>query len=113
MKFLRPGYFSPSPDKVHINEVGFHPNQLTFQWNSVAPECSTVHYNILASNCGSCPTTTHHTNVTCTDVPINGGICTFAVSIVVCENDMINQTGIITLSHTMRPKKGIIIILEC
>ena len=64
IKLPHAGYFSTSPDKIYISKVGFHPNQLTFQWNSVAPDCSTVHYNILASICGSCPTTTNHTNVT-------------------------------------------------
>ena len=60
--------------------------QLTFSWSPVAPDCPAIHYNILASNCGSCPTTTNHTNVTCTDVPTNNSICTFAVQTVVCGN---------------------------
>ena len=75
-----------SPDKIYISKVGFHPNQLTFQWNSVAPDCPAIHYNILASNCGSCPTTTNHTSVTCTEVPTNDSIWTFAVQTVVCGN---------------------------
>ena len=60
--------------------------QVTFDWSSVAPDCPAIHYNILASNCGSCPTTTNHTNVTCTDVPTDGSECTFAEQTVVCGN---------------------------
>ena len=103
------GYFSTSPDKIYINEVGLNPNWLTFQWNSVAPDCSTVHYNINASNCGSCPTTTDHTNATCTDVQTNGGVCTFTVSVVVCKSDITNQDGVINVmlgSYAARPKTG-------
>ena len=49
-------------------------------------DCSSLHYNILSSNCGSCPTTTTNTTVTCTDVLTDGGVCTFAVQTVVCGN---------------------------
>ena len=48
--------------------------------------CPVLHYDILASNCGSCPTTTTNTTVTCTDVPTDGSVCTFAVQTVVCGN---------------------------
>ena len=44
-------------------------------------------YDILASNCGSCPNTTNHTSVTCTDIPINGSTCTLAIQTVVCTED--------------------------
>ncbi|MCG8621319.1 MAG: hypothetical protein MJE68_04850, partial [Proteobacteria bacterium] len=37
------------------------------------------------SNCGSCPTTTNHTNVTCTDRPTDGSVCAFAIQPVVCS----------------------------
>jgi hypothetical protein len=57
--------------------------EFIFSWSPVAPA---IHYNILASNCGICPTTTNHTNVTCTDVSLNGTVCTFAVQAVVCGN---------------------------
>ena len=57
---------------------------IAFEWNTHPPNCRPT-YNIAASNCGSCPTTTNHTTVTCTDVPIiDGGMCMFAVQTVVC-----------------------------
>ena len=43
-------------------------------------------YDILASNCGSCPNTTNYTNVTCTDIPTNDTTCTFAIQTVVCTD---------------------------
>ena len=50
--------------------------------------CPAIHYNILASNCGSCPTTINDTTVTCTDVPTTGSTsCNFAIQTVVCGNN--------------------------
>ena len=79
------GPFSP-PNQLYISSADFSSRELTFEWSPVAPDCPAIHYNILASNCGSCPTTTNHTTVTCTDVPINGSTCTFAIQTVVCGN---------------------------
>ena len=87
------------PGDVRISNVDISLRQLTFDWNLVAPDCSAIHYNILASNCGSCPTTTNHTTVTCTDI-INTTLhshstkCSFAVQTVVCGN---------VLGHTSNP----------
>ena len=71
-----------------MGNADFIIRQITFTWSSITTEsdCSAVHYNILASNCGSCPTTTNHTTVICTDVSTNGSMCTFAVQTVVCGN---------------------------
>ena len=74
------------PDKLYISHADFGLKKVTFSWSPVAPDCPTVHYNILASNCGSCPTTTNHTTVTCTGVPTDGNTCTFAIQTVVCGN---------------------------
>ena len=59
---------------------------ITFSWTPVDPNCPTIHYDTIASNCGSCPTTTNHTNVTCTDIPTDGSTCVFAIRVVVCGN---------------------------
>ena len=74
------------PSNMHISHIDIGLIQLTFAWSPVVPSCPSIHYNILASNCGSCPTTTSHTNVTCTDIPTDGSVCTFAVQTVVCGN---------------------------
>ena len=71
--------------------------QLTFSWTRAFTDCSSVHYNILASNCGSCPTTINHTNVTCTDAPTNGGVCIFAIQTVICGGVLEIQTSLIII----------------
>ena len=76
----------PPPGQVSINLTVLQTRQLIISWSPVAPDCPAVHYNILASNCGSCPTTTNHTNVTCTDVPISATLCVFALRTVACEH---------------------------
>ena len=45
---------SPS-DKVYISEADFKSKRFTFSWSPVITDCSTIHYKILASDCGSCP----------------------------------------------------------
>ena len=60
---------------------------IVFTWsrNTHHPpnNCDHPTYNILASNCGKCPTTTNHTTATCTEVPIDSRRCTFTVQSVV------------------------------
>ena len=75
----------PPPDKIYISLVDIGSKMLTFIWSPVAPECPAIRYNIVASNCGSCPTTTNHTTVTCTDVP-SDSTCNFTVQTVFCGN---------------------------
>ena len=74
----------PPPSNLHISIADFVLREITFEWTPFAPFCPTIHYNILSSNCGSCPTTTTNTTVTCTDVPTDGSMCTFAVQTEVC-----------------------------
>ena len=69
---------------LYMSNADFISRKLTFSWST---DCDAMlHYNILASNCGSCPTTTNHTNATCTNVQTNGSLCTFAVQAVVYGN---------------------------
>ena len=88
------GAFSP-PDRLYMSNADFVSRQLTFNWScTVSTTCPAIHYcnHILASNCGSCPTTTNHTSVTCTDVPTYGSMCTFAVQTVGCGNITSNRS---------------------
>ena len=85
----------PSPDRMSISRADVSSKQLIFNWSPVAPDCLAIHYNILASNCGSCPSTTTHTIVTCTDVPTDGSMCTFALQTVVCRNIVGNSSDTI------------------
>ena len=65
----------------------FSSQTITFTWTQPLSNRnnfdSEISYN-LSSNCGSCPNTTTNTTVTCTDVPTDGGVCTFTVRTVVC-----------------------------
>ena len=45
--------------------------------------CSVIPY-IIASNCGSCPTNTNYSNITCIDVPSDATHCTFALIPTIC-----------------------------
>ena len=74
----------PPPEKMYLSNADLSSKKLSFKWLAIAPNCPAISYNILASNCGSCPTTTNHTTVTCSDVPINGNSCTFSLETVVC-----------------------------
>ena len=76
----------PPPEKLYISSADFSLRELTFEWSPVGSDCPTIHYNILASNCGSCPTITNHTNVTCTGVPSDDNVCIVSVQPVVCGN---------------------------
>ena len=74
------------PDKVYISVADFKSKRFTFSWSPVTTDCSMLHYKIIASNCGSCPTNTTLTNVTCTGVPTDSSVCTFTIHTVVCGN---------------------------
>ena len=96
-----------------IGTVPFQPNNinwmagcldlqsdLAFNWSSATLDCPAIHYDILSSNCGSCPTTTAHTTVICTDVPTDGSMCTFAVRIVACGNVIGNTSEPVSVNST-------------
>ena len=103
----------PPPDAISIALVDFGVKEITFSWSPVASDCPTVHNNILASNCGSCPTTTNQTCVTCTDIPTDNSMCTFAIQTVVCGNITSNMSKSLsfnvteTVNETMSSNKGI------
>ena len=80
------GPLSPIAHESFTWRVSTSPPILDVYWSHSLSDCPSIHYTILSSNCGSCPTTTTNTTITCTDVPSNGGVCTFAVQTVVCEN---------------------------
>ena len=82
----------PPPSNIHLIDVAqthliFHWNQLTsdLQWAG-SGSCSSFVYNIIASNCGSCPNSTSSSFTTCINMTINGSTCLFAVETKVCGN---------------------------
>ena len=90
------GPFS-SVNNLYISVANFTSNEFTFNWSPVTPDCNALHYNILSSNCGSCPITTTNTTGTCTDAPTNGSMCTFAVETSVCGAVVGNTSDTITI----------------
>ena len=84
----------PLPEIPSLSVVDLELGEITFMWSPVAPDCPAISYNIIASNCGSCPTNTNHTNITCVDIPTDDTTCVFAVSTVVCGNITGNVSSI-------------------
>ena len=81
----------PPPNDVQLTHVTS--NQLTFNWSSVQPDCSTLQYNI-ESNCGTCrPTILSSSSATCSfELPINSNdVCNFAVRSTICANSIIGS----------------------
>ena len=78
----------PPPDDIQLTRV--KPNELTFNWSSVQPDCSTLQYE-LQSNCGMC---TNNPNMLTSAVcsfelsAIANGVCNFTVRSTVCGNIM-------------------------
>ena len=86
-----------APNKLYTSNADFSQQEITFSWSPVVSDCPAIYYNIPSSNCGSCPTTTNHTTVTCTDVPTNGSVCTFALQTVVCGNITGNESNPVSI----------------
>ena len=78
----------PSPTNIHIESND--PHQITFIWDEVPVQCSSLQYIITAINCGVCPNTTADRNITC-DMQSHispraefNNTCLFAVQTEIC-----------------------------
>ena len=60
-------------------------SNIVFRWTPFNTNCTILYYSITSSKCGSCPTTSTDTNITCTDVPMDGSVCRLYVQAVICE----------------------------
>ena len=73
------------PDDVHVSDI--NPNHFTIKWSPPASDCPIVAYNIASSNCGVCPNiTTTNMSITCTNLMVEGQVCSIVVQAMVCEN---------------------------
>ena len=72
---------SPLPPPKYLSSTKGKDNELRFTWTQQDTDCSSTvnYYNINSSNCGTCPKTTNSTNITCTNVAMDGSICTLTV----------------------------------
>ena len=95
--------FTPSPSESISWVTSFSQFNITraFNWNLHSPDCPAIYYNILASNSGSCPTTTNHVSIACTDVPTDSSTCTFAVQIVICGNITGESSQVLSLNNNI------------
>ena len=101
MAFVHADFLLASPkfNIIYTSLVDAVSKQITFTWSPVYPECPAIHYNILASNCGHCPTTTNHTNVTCSDA-LTRAMCTFAVQALNCGFGNLSKPITVLLKET-------------
>ena len=102
------------PPTLFLSRADLTLHKFTFTWSPIFPDCPAIHYNILASNCGSCPTTTNYTNVTCTDVPTDSSVCQFAIQNVFCESSAGNWSESISvnlLTSQLKENHGITSVL--
>ena len=78
----------PPPSNISLSSV--RRGQLTFRWDPVVQNCPALYYYVIASNCGTCPVTTVHNFITCTNVTqlteSSFHTCTMIVETVVCDN---------------------------
>ena len=96
----------PPPNDVRL--VDASKSKLTFTWNpSLGSNCTSVIYDV-ASDCGSCPTTTRTPTAICSvnQLSRNASSCTFNVNSVICANSGEMSEAI---EATL---KGLIIIIE-
>ena len=76
----------PSPSDVH--PVGLLQGNLTYQWTSVAPACSSnLEHRINSMSCGTCVLTSI-TTATCYNVPQPMTTCSFSVQSTVCGDQV-------------------------
>ena len=79
-----------SPDNIRVTDV--KPKRLTFIWNDSVnlqqthsfSDTDSIVYNIISSNCGTCPNSTSSLSATCVDFIADGSVCSFALQAVVC-----------------------------
>ena len=79
-------YTAPLPPPNDVRPILLLGENLTFQWSSVAPACSSnLEYRINSVNCGNCILSSN-TSATCYGVPQPMATCNFSVQSVVCSN---------------------------
>ena len=73
--------------------------QLTFTWNPVISSCPATKYNIIATNCGICPSSSRLASIICLNPqpqPNAGVTCTFSVRTETCEGVLSESSDVVT-----------------
>ena len=109
----------PPPTNIHIESND--PHQITFAWDEVPVQCSSLQYIITAINCGVCPNTTADRNVTC-DMQSHisprtkfNNTCLFAVQTEICGHLRGERSEYVTVytDVTAHGKYNIVTYLIC
>lgn len=61
-------------------------SNLIIDWSQFASNCSIEQYFINTSNCGSCPASTIHNNIICTNTPTDSSDCMITIQSKVHDN---------------------------
>ena len=81
-----------SPNNIRVKDA--KPKQMIFTWNDSEiiqqthsfSDFNSIVYNIIVSNCGTCPNSTTSLSATCVYFIADGSVCSFALQAVVCGN---------------------------
>ena len=87
--------FAESPGDAHFSYIS--PNQFTIEWSPPANNCPLVTYNIATTDCGVCPNTTSSTFITCTNLTIDGQICSIVIQTRACGSHSTTDTANLTI----------------
>ena len=91
MAYHSPSELCPVPTEYNISWITDCPeSRLFFNWRQAISHCSPLGYFVTTLNCGSCPNTTTHNNITCTNPPTDGSTCNITIRAEVHE-DIIND----------------------
>ena len=74
---------------MNIRLLSVGEGRLTFTWDPVMPACNVIHYNINSVNCGTCPSSSNATTVSCIGNKMPNHttrLCTFGVQAVICDS---------------------------
>ena len=87
MAYHSPSELCPVPTEYNISWMTDCPeSHLFFTWSQAVSHCSPLRYFITTSNCGSCPNTTTHNNISCTNAPTDGSMCNITIQAEVHED---------------------------
>ena len=82
----------PPPADIQLRKAS--QDQLVFTWTPGVESCQAVRYIINSTNCGSCPSTTDSTFITCENLNLTSikRVCSLNIRTVVCD-DLIDENG--------------------
>ena len=93
----------PPPHNIFTSSADLSSGIITFTWNPVALNCPFIQYKANTLNCGTCPSMTESTELTCFDVPSNGHTCMLTVQAFICNHTLGTPSELISIKLTNAP----------